>query len=249
MKKILIILGMVTCLAGMTACSETQADSAQDDFAIPEETVIAIADSMIEDISQVVDEGLQDQYASNEVVSGWLQSWEMLLPELGTYSGITDHKVSRQEDGISVEMTLDGSDHDAIATIVLNEQGYVTSFHLDTIKSFKELMTNAALNTLLGMGTVFIVLILIAGLISMFKIIPSLQEKFSKKKEPAVSAAPAPVPAVSAAAQQSAREDDNELAAVIAAAIAAYESENGAAAPGDFIVRSIKRRGGKWQRA
>ena len=240
MKKILIILGMVTCLAGMTACSETQADSAQDDFAIPEETVIAIADSMIEDISQVVDEGLQDQYASNEVVSGWLQSWEMLLPELGTYSGITDHKVSRQEDGISVEMTLDGSDHDAVATIVLNEQGYV---------SFKELMTNAALNTLLGMGTVFIVLILIAGLISMFKIIPSLQEKFSKKKEPAVSAAPAPVPAVSAAAQESAREDDNELAAVIAAAIAAYESENGAAAPGDFIVRSIKRRGGRWQRA
>ena len=44
-------------------------------------------------------------------------------------------------------------------------------------------MTKAALNTLMGMGTVFAVLILIIALISSFALIPKIQAAFSGKKE------------------------------------------------------------------
>ena len=106
-------------------------------------------------------------------------------------------------------------------------------------------MKNAALNTLIGMGTVFIVLIFIAWLISLFKYIGVIQDKLTKKKAaPAPAAAPAPVAAP--AAEEAVEEDDLELIAVIAAAIAASE---GAESTDGFVVRSIKRRGNKWQKA
>ena len=41
----------------------------------------------------------------------------------------------------------------------------------------------ALLNTLMGMGTVFAVLIFISFLISLFKYIPSIQNAFGKKKD------------------------------------------------------------------
>ena len=100
-----------------------------------------------------------------------------------------------------------------------------------------ELIGNAALNTLIGMGTVFIVLILICFIISAFGFIPKIQAKFSKKEEKAPAPAPVPVPAVEEAADET---DDLELVAVIAAAIAASE---GAASTDGFVVRSIRKVG------
>ena len=99
-------------------------------------------------------------------------------------------------------------------------------------------MTNAGLNTLMGMGIVFIVLILISLIIYAFKIFPYLENK--KKASIAESmpqAAPAPAP-VPVAAPVAAAQDDLELAAVIAAAIAASTGTS----TSDFVVRSIKRR-------
>ena len=93
------------------------------------------------------------------------------------------------------------------------------------------------------MGTVFVVLIFISFIISLFKFIPAIEKKFSKKAN-VVPATPAAAPIAAApAVQQAADHDDGELAAVIAAAIAAAE---GTSADG-FIVRSIKRRkSNKW---
>ncbi len=92
------------------------------------------------------------------------------------------------------------------------------------------------MNTLLGMGTVFVVLIFISFLIARFKIIPTLFGP--KKKEEPVSA-----PAVSApvSVPEAAPEtDDTELIAVIAAAIAAAREADGMdeASAGGFFVRS-----------
>ena len=102
-------------------------------------------------------------------------------------------------------------------------------------------MGKAALNTLMGMGTVFAVLILISLLISLFKYINKLEAKVNKK--PAVSEAPAPsAPVIAEPAEE--LTDDYELVAVISAAIAASE---GTSADG-FVVRSIKKRT-KWQKA
>lgn len=109
---------------------------------------------------------------------------------------------------------------------------------LNPKSSFSELMAKAGLNTLIGMGTVFAVLILISLIIACFGIIPKIQKAFEKKEE--APAAPSIAPVVPTQTEVAVEEDDDtELVAVIAAAIAAYE---GSTNTDGFVVRSIRRR-------
>lgn len=99
-----------------------------------------------------------------------------------------------------------------------------------------EKMKNAGFNTVLGMGTVFVMLIVMALIIYAFRLIPMIQEKFSKAEEVKTEQAETSRREVSPV--QAEETDDLELVAVIAAAIAAYEQ-----VPADsFKVRTIKRR-------
>ena len=100
------------------------------------------------------------------------------------------------------------------------------------LTSMSELMKNAALNTLLVMGTVFSVLIIIMLVISSF----TLFGKGKKKDEKSTSVDKAV--AQITAAEESDESDDTELVAVIAAAIAAYE---GSSSTDGYVVRSIRR--------
>ena len=98
-------------------------------------------------------------------------------------------------------------------------------------------MKNAALNTLMGLGTVFVILIMLIFLISLFQFIPGSGAQEAKaKKKAAEEAAAAPTP-VSVAAVPVQEADNSELIAVIAAAIAASE---GTSTDG-FVVRSIRK--------
>ena len=95
-----------------------------------------------------------------------------------------------------------------------------------------EIMKNAGLNTLLGMGIVFVVLIFIAFIISLFKYI-------QPKKAPAAEAQ-APVQAAPAVQEEEDETDDMQLVAVITAAIHASLSAQGIE-PSGYVVRSIRR--------
>ncbi|MDE7207653.1 MAG: OadG family protein, partial [Lachnospiraceae bacterium] len=153
------------------------------------------------------------------------------------------------DDTITVQIPIRGENANGSVELIFTNDIYLTmtscTLNMDETKG--ELMGKAALNTLLGMGTVFVVLILISIIISVFSLIPKMQEKLTKKEAPAQAPTPAPVaaaPVVETAEEELA--DDTELVAVIAAAIAAYE---GTSVEG-FQVRSIRRANtGKWKRA
>ena len=145
----------------------------------------------------------------------------------------------------------DGTDAvDVTVTLAFEKKDYILTLHVDcfdtigasvdtvTIKakgegeeSLGEKMANAAGNTLMGMGTVFLVLIFI----SCFKFIPQIMDKFTKK--PSVEEKPEVVEETSETVTAN-EEDDSELIAVIAAAIAASEQTS----TDSFVVRSIRRR-------
>lgn len=95
-----------------------------------------------------------------------------------------------------------------------------------------ELLQNAGMNTLMGMGVVFAVLILISFIISLFSFIGKAEQKLNRKEKnkPAETIGKAPTEAADLA-------NDRELVAVIAAAVAAYEGTS----PDGLVVRSIKR--------
>lgn len=102
----------------------------------------------------------------------------------------------------------------------------------------------ALLNTLMGMGTVFVVLIFISLLISLFVYIPSIERALKnrsskKERKAAQEARPAPKRPILEEPEEE-LVDDGELVAVITAAIMAASA--GTAVSADkLVVRSIKR--------
>ena len=105
-------------------------------------------------------------------------------------------------------------------------------------------LSEALTNTGLGMGTVFLVLILISFIIYLFKFIPKLMG-IGKKKPAVEQVAASPVQTKQEAAPSTAQAtDDTQLVAVITAAIAAQMSEEtGVPVAADgLVIRSIKKR-------
>lgn len=90
-------------------------------------------------------------------------------------------------------------------------------------------MQTAVSNTIMGVSIVFFVLVSLSFLIYLFRFIPMLEEKLTKKKtvEPVKQEVVVEAPV----------EEEKELVAVITAAIAASEGKD----PGQYIVRSIKK--------
>ena len=110
--------------------------------------------------------------------------------------------------------------------------------------SISAILAKAFSTTLLGMGTVFALLIVISLILGWLRYIPVILDRLQKPK-PAATAAASAVSAASDAAggmQAASGDDRRKLAAVMTAAIAAYEAEHGQAASGDdYVVRNIRR--------
>lgn len=116
-------------------------------------------------------------------------------------------------------------------------------------RSLGETMLYALLNTVMGICIVFLVLILIAWIISLFKYINKFEKERAAKMAAAAPAPVAPEPVPEIAEEE--LSDDLELVAVVTAAIHAYEEAQGRDVPADgLVIRSIRKanRAG-WQNA
>lgn len=153
------------------------------------------------------------------------------------------YEVSGDEIIVTVPLTGtmtdgNGNPRTAKAEIIFSNDIFLTveSCTLNLDQSIGELMVKAAADTLMGMGTVFAVLILISLLIWALGGVPKLQAKLAGKNTDAVDNTIAQIIEKEESTEST---DDLELAAVIAAAVAAYE---GAAGTDGFVVRSIRKR-------
>jgi len=171
-----------------------------------------------------------------------LEGWDASFEECGEYEGHGDYTFKNSSTGVTVITEAQFSKRDAALEFTFDENLKLDAFTVGAHYNTGEILQKAGLNTLLGMGTVFVVLIFMSFIISLLKYIPALFDRSSKKD----SKATAPVPAAPTPAEPVLSEpevDDTELIAVIAAAIAAAE---GTSTDG-FVVRSIKRRkSNKW---
>lgn len=114
------------------------------------------------------------------------------------------------------------------------------------------MVIRALLNTVMGMGTAFVVLTFISFIISLFKYIPAIQEKFSKKDaQPVPTTKPVPKKPPVVEEEEVMKEevtkeeeelvDDAQLVAVITAAIMASRQATNAISADKLVVRSIRR--------
>jgi len=180
-----------------------------------------------------------------QVVYKAILSYAKAVPEMGTIKSVGEPIVSSISNGIQITLPIDAETRDASFIVYLNNDNEITGCQTDLVYSFAEKMEGAGYNTLLGMGTVFSVLILISILISFFKYIPMLEER-SKTRKAGKNAVDTTLAQI-ALKEEGALSDDSEIVAAIAAAIAIYSSTNG---DNGFVVRSIrKRNASKWKNA
>ena len=259
-KKISLLLCAVAVMLCFTACGSSQKaeDAEYNDAAIEQTTEFMIQyctnadEEMLKEFRNMKELTLDFQLIQTgipvtaESFLGALNAWEAAVDECGEYESHGEFTSEVTNDGYKVSADAKFSEREATITFIFDEQSYMETMTVDAKYSTKEILAKAGMNTLLGMGTVFVVLIFISFLIARFKIIPTLFGP--KKKEEPVSA-----PAVSApvSVPEAAPEtDDTELIAVIAAAIAAAREADGMdeASAGGFFVRSIRRRpANKWK--
>ena len=164
-----------------------------------------------------------------------LEGWESAYEECGNYLGHGDYTFSDSSTGVTVSTEAQFENRTASLDFTFDKDMKLDAFTVGAHFSKGEIMNKAGLNTLLGMGTVFAVLIFMSFIISLFKYIPALLNKKDTKEVQQEQ----PEEVVT----EEVVEDDTELIAVIAAAIAASEGTS----TDDFVVRSIRRRkSNKW---
>lgn len=285
-KKVLLVLCMAVCFFALTACSGSNKDSEP----VPETIVSTMktgAENYLKEFDSYDDEALATtlkrvQKQKNTVMESAISSWQSSKPDLGRLVSILSEDVERvSEDSykVTVRASYEQRELDFALTaeeVVSDNYGgtslAATEMVFTPIFTTGEKLERAAMNTLMGMGTVFLVLIFISFIIASLKNVNTLEANYKAKKEAAKAAAepaPAPVPAAPVPAPAPAAApapvvpapvpapepvlyeeenlaDDMELVAVITAAISAA-----ACVPAEgLVVRSIRRKSGsKWKNA
>ena len=192
-----------------------------------------------------------DEDFYNAVKSGYT-SWYKALDDIGYTSDATladDLYISdvnyyiNDDEQLVIDATLQGTKHSALFQVYMNNETMATDMGVTVNKSNAEKLENAGLNTLLGMGMAFAVLIIISLIISLFPMFIGGNKK--KKTNDKEAAKEAMDNTISQIAEKEDLASDAELVAVIAAAIAAYE---GSASTDGFQVRSIRKVNKNWKR-
>lgn len=252
MKRVALGLIMAACLFSLSACSK--ADTAAEEIDVRVQTQMeqlpgsflelytGLEDSQVPEFKKNMQ--YQDEYAA---LAEGVDSWENVKHELGALVSIGDTvKVEAIGHGYSATINAVFEKRNMEFSITTDSKlTKVTSVAFVPEYTLGERMEKAVFNTLMGMGTVFIVLIFISCLIGCFQYIGKLEDKINGKAQEPV---PAPIPEVSVPAAEENEElvDDLELVAVITAAIAASEGSS----PSGLVVRSIRRApSGKWKKA
>ena len=260
MKRVAAAVLMGACLLSLSACSAKQEETAAASRIATDGTP---ADDMMAEYAKltavqslgVSTEGLIAQKVmaeaqGNAVMAAICDEQINARKELGEVRSIDidDASVVQMADGSYTVMLpvafTEGSMQYVMNLNMISQQIVDAEFtelasNEEEGKTIGQLMETATVYAVIGIGTVFAVLIFISLLIACFKFIHKWETGKNTKAEPA-PAAPAPVKAAAPAPAPAAGGDlmgDAELVAVISAAIAAYEgtSSNG------LVVRSIRR--------
>lgn len=237
--------------SGQTGDAAAESEAAdQTEAASAEDTVKSILESQLVQISSWTDEQIEQLIGSGDQTSEAVATnWKGVKNELGAFIEVTDAQLNAEGTEITGHAKYEKLDDDTqvAVTYTINSDTQTATMNWEIDYPMSVLLQRAAMNTVMGLGIVFLALLFLSWVIGKLHYISDAFEKKPKTAAPAPAPAPAPVPATPV--QEAAAEDltnDLELVAVITAAIAASEQTSG----DGFIVRSIKKANRRnWRRA
>ena len=260
-KRIAWILCMAACIFSLSACSGILEEAEPVDPMVAEnltsQTTMLVSNivSIPQDqMSLVIDQNRQN---GAEAVAAGLESYMGMEDDLGAFVAMGGSSVRKTDDGyeVAVDMTFEPRECQFLLNVD-DSMANITAMSFNPVYTTSENMAKAAMNTLMGMGTVFLVLIFISFLIGCFKYINGLESKSGAAQKapapapaavpaPAAAPAPAPVP-LTAVAAPGQDEEEMEMLAIMTAII---EDTRRKQVPADgLVVRSLKRApGNRWK--
>ncbi|MBR1476852.1 MAG: OadG family protein [Lachnospiraceae bacterium] len=259
MKRFLALILTCITVIGLTACggdnAYTEYETKKLDIAEQNAQVIVgiLADyskeAQIEEFSNYtaeevayIIEGQTGLVTDGYTFKKAMDSYNSGIKDIGEIVNIAGVESKIDGDQIIVDVTVEGDKGgSAISELIFSNDRFfvLEGAALNPVTTFGQKMSKAGLNTLLGMGTVFVVLIIIICVISLFNLIPKVQKIFAKKPDETESSVDRAVAQIVEKEEQE-LSNDTELVAVIAAAIAAFE---GASNTDGFVVRSVRKIG------
>ena len=204
-RTMFLLCAMTLCLAGCGMASESglaEPDQTQADY------MIQSATGLFGSLAELNGSENEAQARQIPIINKGLDSFQMAEEDLGDLSltEITDIEVKTlSEHNYEVSFRVPGTEHDALVSTLFEEGFNETTgqFYLEPTGittnvdfSFGELIQQAALNTVLGMGTTFLVLILLSVVISLFSLLNKAQQKSNQTQETPKADAPAAKTAV-----------------------------------------------------
>ena len=272
--KMLVLGVMLSCLLGLTACGDNAKINTVEGSRYSSDIFTAEAlktyAATIEDnnfeywyLQGITPENFEDKLYLDiamstsddryNVLANGYESWYKAVKDLG-YSDLStlqddlyvkDVTYQVNKEGVLVvDAELAGTSHTADMEIYLTNRGEPTDIGVTVNKTTGEKLENAGLNTLLGMGMAFAILIIISLIISLFPVFIGGGNKKKKESDKEI-AEKAMDNTINQIAEQEELVGDTELVAVIAAAIAAYE---GSGSTDGFRVRSIRKVNTNWKK-
>lgn len=238
LKKASSVCAAAVCAASLmfSGASVVMAGSEIDEEIMTQITMTA--EGLTQTIIPLSDEEIEAYLESgDEFTEGAMTAWEGAKDEVGELKEAGKAEVEFSNHQYTATVPVDFEKLDAKFVYVFEDvEGMLTpvSASVDVQYPLSTTMKNAGLNTVMGLGTVFVILVLLIFIISLFKFIPGSPAAAKKEKK---EEAPVPAPAAVPVQETVQAADDTELIAVIAAAIAAAE---GTTTDG-FVVRSIRK--------
>lgn len=231
LKKAFSVCTALFCAAGLAASSSVLVLAASELDDATKEQLISTVEALTEDIVSFSEEEIAGYMETgDDFTISAMTSWQNSKEELGAFKEIEGTEVELSDDMYVVTVAADFETFPADFAYMFDETFTPVSMTVNIDYPMSVNMQRAGMNTIMGMGTVFAVLIFLTWFIGLFKFIPMLLG--GKKKEETVQQE---VSAVAETAEEVV--DDKELIAVIAAAIAAAEGTS----PDGFVVRSVRK--------
>lgn len=219
-----------------SSCVAFAADEVDDTV---KSTLVTTAEGLTDTIIGLSDDDIENYMNSgDDFTTSAMQSWQSSKEELGEKkdsNGETTVTLDDEEYTVTVPVKFESADANFV--YVFDSTVTPTSMTVDVQYGMGKTLERAGLNTVMGLATVFIMLIFLSFLISLFKYIPNPEAKKAAEAKAAREAQAAAAAAAPAPVAEEPAADDGELVAVIAAAIAAAEGTT----PDGFVVRSIRK--------
>ena len=172
-KKISLVVAVLVLVLGLAGCGNAKTVSYDKDTLIQSCDAVfdiiesgSITSDQITEMSDWNQGYLMAQFESQtgvqmeaDTFATALEGWKASLEECGDYESHKDYEFEASSTGVTVTAPATFSDRSADLEFVFDENMTLESFTVNAHYGMSEILEKAGLNTLLGMGTVFLSLI------------------------------------------------------------------------------------------